>query len=560
MAQILRMQGLDAKAGTEDIRTFFGGERIPDGGVFVVGGSLREAFVAFSSDGDAQLAMRRTGCSLKGSKVSLHTSSMDELEDRLQPLLKGKKSSRLSVRKPQPHSHDNVAGLNARPRDDNPANLSSSPAWPQDPDTANLPQSNPQHGSPPDTGNLQHLDSSSAFLLGICTVLQGLSSTKADVPKAESAAALSEVITEQTTESRPGYARLFGLPASTTKEDISRLFKGLSVQEVIVNVKLGVNYGCLVKFSKKEDALNALSFNQQPLGSGRVEVRAADEKMWIGSLQECEDAFDVGVRLKDKQHALKEVANHRSEFKRRPVNQFSSKPPKSLKTSDDSNTLLPPTTEYVVAVSNLPKSITKTEIKELFGCPKVPHTNVLHLLDRHGKTTDTSFLIFNCTEDFEYAMNLSGCHVGSGAIVVSSITREIMREMMDKTNPKQPRTSLRDPRKQRERQAGPGETSQILPSRNMDQETQTCLFVRNIPADVKKSQIRGLFSNYKVEMGDIILLKNSDGNGTGEAVVKFESEKLAALAHRMHGKYFLGAKVILTPINMKQMDDILANV
>ncbi|KAM6909666.1 RNA binding motif protein 12Ba [Xenentodon cancila] len=549
MTKILRLQGLDATAGAGDIRTFLECVRIPDGGVYIVGGSLREAFIALSCDRDAHLAMRRTGHFLKGSKVTLHISSMEELEHKLQSLLKGGRSSQLTVKKPQPQSHDNVTLLKTRPPDKNPANLSfSPPAWPRDPDTANQSQSNAEA---PDVGNLQHLDSSSAFLLGICTVLNGLKSVhatvpKADVPKVESAAVLSEAIKEPTTDSKPGYARLFGLPASTTKEDISQFFKGLSVQEVIVNVKLGVRYGCLVKFSKLEDALDALSFNQQPLGSGHVEVRAADEKMWIGSLQERKDAFDVGVRLNDKQHSLREVANHRIQsvpalkFKRQRVDQFLSKPPKKLKLSTDSKTPLPPTKEYVVMVSNLPKTITKTEIKQLFGCPNIPHKNVLHLLDRKGNTTDTSFLIFNRTEDFEYGMNLSGCHVGSGAIEVSSITKKIMREIMLKTHQSHQRPRLRDPRKHyKRRQARPGETLRTPPSMNPDQGTQKYLFMK---------------------MDDIILLKNSDGTGTGEAVVRFESERLAALAYRIHGKYFLGSKVLLTRINIKQMDDILANV
>lgn len=67
MTIILRLQGLDVKAGTEDIRTFFEGLRIPDGGVYIVGGRLKEAFIAFTTERDAQLAMRYTEKFLKGS-------------------------------------------------------------------------------------------------------------------------------------------------------------------------------------------------------------------------------------------------------------------------------------------------------------------------------------------------------------------------------------------------------------------------------------------------------------------------------------------------------------
>lgn len=43
-----------------------------------------------------------------------------------------------------------------------------------------------------------------------------------------------------------------------------------------------------------------------------------------------------------------------------------------------------------------------------------------------------------------------------------------------------------------------------------------------------------------------ILLHDSDGNGIGEAVMKFCSEKLAARAQRIHGQDFLGTNVQLT--------------
>lgn len=471
MTIILRLQGLDAKAGTEDIRTFFGCLRIPDGGVYIVGGSLREAFIAFSDKRDAQLAMQRTGEYLKGSVVTLHMSSMGEMEHKIQSLLKDKKPSRLAAEKPRPHSPDNVALLNARPHDDSIVKQSSSPSWPQDPDTANLSNSNPQpvHPSTADVpaSTAQPLDSNTAFLLGICTVLHGLNSShtkmsSGHVPKADTTAVLSEVM-EQTANPRPGYVRLFGLPASTTEEDICHFFKKLSVEEVIVNVQLGLNYGSLVKFAKMEDALDALCFNQQYLGSSCVEVRGADEKIWNSALSD----FDVGVRQRDEQHSLQEVTNKRKSVSalplKRPADWFSSKP--SKKPNYDSNTPLSPSKEpkdHVIMVRNLPKKMTKTEIKELFGCPNISHKNVLHLLDYKGNTTDTSFLIFNCTEDFDYAMNLSGCHVGSCIIEVSAITLKMMREIMAKSNPRIGRHHWMDPRKQQsKRQSRPGATIQV---------------------------------------------------------------------------------------------------
>ncbi|XP_028436679.1 RNA binding motif protein 12Ba [Perca flavescens] len=575
MTIILRLQGLDVKAGIEDIRTFFERLHIPDGGVYILGGSLREAFIAFTTEKDAQLAMRYTGHFLKGSEVTLHISSMEEMEHKLKSLLKKRKKPsprQPTVKKPQPSSDANVLPLNACPP--NTANLQPPTAWPLDSNTANLLQ--PLH---PNTSNLQPsnanlVDSNAAFLLGIYTVLQGLQSSLqrenneampgVEVPKPDSTV-VSEVRTpKQTLDSRPGYVRLFGLPASTTKEVICNFFKGLTVQEAIVNVELGRSHACLVKFANMQDACDAVLFNQQFLGPICVEVRPATEKMWTSALQDCllkkdhRKSAEVGERVKLKQNPL--VENHKNtsalQLKRRSVNHdLPSKLPKKPRLDSDS-----PTIEYIVMVKNLPKTMTKTEIKELFGCPNIAHKNVLHLLDKEGNRTDTAFLIFKCTEDYDYATNLTGCHVGSDAIVVSSITKMMMRDMMAKTHFRRlkpcPKTDTKNKSKQK-RKSNPVETPEEAPSKNPDPAAQTCLFIRNMPADVQKSHIKLLFCKYKLMKDNITLLHDSDGNGIGEAVVQFKSQKLAAQAQRLHGRDFLGTKVLLTRINVKQMKDIL---
>lgn len=426
------------KAGAEDIRTFFKCLHIPDGGVYIVGGSLREAFIAFTTTRDAQLAMRYTGKFLKGSKVTLHISSMEELEHKLKSLLKRKKASptQITVKRPQPSPDANLLPSNAGPHtpctaslppttastlDSNSANLpqplySSTLNLPPttastlDPDSANVPQ--PLY---PGTSNVQAsnaLDPNMAFLLGICTALHGLQSNKrendalprVDFPKTEIPDVSDKVRTpEQTLNSEPGYVRLFGMPATATKEDICHFFKGLTVQEAIVNVKLGLGHGCLVKFASVQEACDALLFNQQSLGPICVEVRGATAKMWTSALQECENAFDVGERVKPEQSSPREMANHKQStalrIKRLSLNRLPSKSPKRPRIDSDPTTAVSPAVEYTVMVSNLPKTMTKTEIKELLGCPNIEHKNVLHLLDKEGNRTDTAFLIFNHTVD-----------------------------------------------------------------------------------------------------------------------------------------------------------------
>lgn len=593
------MQGLDVKAGTEDIRTFFKCLHIPDGGVYILGGSLREAFIAFNTEEDAKLALQYTGKLLKGSKVTLHFSNMQEMEDKLKSLLKRKKPSptKLFVKGRQPSPDANELPLNACSQALKTTNPLPTSARSLDPKAAHPPPTatgsldpnfvtqpptapwshNPRTASPlslsPDTLNPQvsnALDSSTAFLLGVCTVLQSLQSShqredNEAVPRVDFSNTCSPVESpEKTLNSKPGYVRLFGLPASTTKEDICHFFRGLAVQEAIVNIELGHGRGCLVKFASAQDACNALQFNQQLLGSICVEVRTGTEKMWTSALQECENAVDVGERVTPKQSPFRETANHKHKsifdprLKRQAANRLPTKPPKKPRPDSDSSTTLSPTVEHTVMVSNLPKTMTKTDIKELLGCPNIAHKNVLHLLDKERNRTDKAFLIFNCTEDYDYALNLTGCHVGSDAIEVKAVTKEMMRNMMSTTNPRNLGPHAKKKQNQK-RKPCPAETTEDALNINTDSTAQMCLFVSNMPANVKKGHLKGLFRKFSVKQDNITLLLDSDGNGIGEAVVQFKSQKHAALAQRLHGRNFLGTKLLLTQINVKQMEDILSS-
>uniref|UniRef100_A0A3B4B2N9 RRM domain-containing protein n=1 Tax=Periophthalmus magnuspinnatus TaxID=409849 RepID=A0A3B4B2N9_9GOBI len=84
MAVVIRLQGLPIVAGTMDIRHFFSGLTIPDGGVHIVGGEHGEAFIVFATDEDARLGMMRTGGAIKGSKVSLLLSSKTEMQNTIE--------------------------------------------------------------------------------------------------------------------------------------------------------------------------------------------------------------------------------------------------------------------------------------------------------------------------------------------------------------------------------------------------------------------------------------------------------------------------------------------
>ncbi|XP_077432541.1 RNA binding motif protein 12Bb [Vanacampus margaritifer] len=81
MAVVIRLQGLRIAAGPQDIRKFFTGLKIPDGGVHIIGGEQEEAFIIFASDEDARRAMTRSGGQIRGGNVTLRLSSKAEMQN-----------------------------------------------------------------------------------------------------------------------------------------------------------------------------------------------------------------------------------------------------------------------------------------------------------------------------------------------------------------------------------------------------------------------------------------------------------------------------------------------
>ena len=80
MSIIIRLQNLPLAANSLDIRKYFSGLSIPDGGVHIVGGEKGDAFIAFSSDDDARQAMARDGGKIKDSTIKLFLSSRNEMQ------------------------------------------------------------------------------------------------------------------------------------------------------------------------------------------------------------------------------------------------------------------------------------------------------------------------------------------------------------------------------------------------------------------------------------------------------------------------------------------------
>lgn len=81
MSVIIRLQNLPWNANALDIRRFFVGLAIPDGGVHIIGGEKGDAFIAFGTDEDARQAMMKDGGRINSYAVKLLLSSKTEMQN-----------------------------------------------------------------------------------------------------------------------------------------------------------------------------------------------------------------------------------------------------------------------------------------------------------------------------------------------------------------------------------------------------------------------------------------------------------------------------------------------
>lgn len=80
MSIIIKLQGLPLEATSVDVRSYFLGLTIIDGGVHIVGGDEGTVFIEFASDEDARQAMARGDGTIKNSNIKLLLSSRSEMQ------------------------------------------------------------------------------------------------------------------------------------------------------------------------------------------------------------------------------------------------------------------------------------------------------------------------------------------------------------------------------------------------------------------------------------------------------------------------------------------------
>lgn len=470
MAVVIRLQGLRITAGSEDIRNFFTGLRIPDGGVHIVGGELEEAFMIFASDEDARRAMTRSGGCIKGSPVNLLLSSKSEMQNVLE------ESTRRSESKSRGMYKEDVKSPSAE-RGPLPFN--------KDP-RADIRR--------PDHQEMRNRPSLSSF-----------SETRHQ--REGSASERDEV-----------YLKLTGMPFSATKDNVYSFFDGLQIDDIMfLRNPRGMPSGqSIVRFATKQDAVEGLKRDREYMGPRYIQVTRCSEEQWLaeGGL----------VKPDSRKRASLERARSRS--------------PLSYKSRSRS----PSHEEYCVMFENLPYVVEKRDLRVLLHPVSLKDDQIIIFAQKKDDRTRSAVVVFRSLTDYCAGLAHNKEMLMNKVVYVSPISKEKMVTLLESS------VDLRDEGKGSKHSA---ETPQSQLN-NPDSQLR-CLYVRNLPFDVRKVEIMDFFHGFPLSEDRVVLLRDERGAGLGEALVIFQSEKEAMTAQSLNGQGFLGSEVMLKCITMGQM-------
>lgn len=463
MAVVIRLQGLKITAGSEDIRNFFTGLKIPNGGVHIIGGELEEAFIIFASDEDARRAMTRSGGCIKGSPVTLLLSSRSEMQKVLED----------SARKSEGNDRRNYKEVIKRPA---------------------------VEGRPMVMNEDKKVD-----------MRRGNNQNNGNRPLASP--------NDSRTPKQDGdyhYLYLSGMPFSATKEDVRVFFDGIQIHDLIfMRNNRGMFNGCgLVKFRSLEDASEGLKRDRKYIGPRYVRVMSASEHQWIKS----------GGSVKSEGGSQRRQSLERTRS-RSPVRLRSHSP------SDE---------EFGVLYENLPYSVEKRDIKALLHPVFLTDDQIRIFVDKNSERSKSSIVVFKNLKDYCSGLAHHKEMFLHSVVYVSPVSKEKIAIILGPTN---------KPREDHRRSSRSSERSQ---KSTYDSERR-CIYVRNLPFDVRKVEIMDFFHGFQLSEDRIVLLHDDRGAGLGEALMIFQTEKEAMMAQSLNGQRFLGSEVMLKCITWAQM-------
>ncbi|XP_007537459.1 RNA-binding protein 12B [Erinaceus europaeus] len=374
MAVVIRLLRLPLIAGPVDIRHFFTGLTIPDGGVHIIGGKIGEAFVIFATDEDARRAVSRSGGFIKDSSVELFLSSKAEMQKTIQL----KRTDRLGRKWPG----SGASGFGKLP--------------------------NFAEVVKEETSNSEY-DSSSNQDAGFRTngIEHGDSRPRKTRPlKAENP-----------------YLFLRGLPYLVNENDVRIFFSDLCVDGVIfLKQDDGRNSGdAIVKFASCIDATGGLKCHRNFMGSRFIEVMQSSEQQWIEFGGNETKDHDMPIR---NEHSPSRGFSDRY-FRKR---SHSESPRRTRSRS--------PLGHYV-HLKNLSLNIDKRDIRNFFSDTDLSNEQI-RFLYKDERRTRYAFVMFKTLKDYNTALALHKTVLQYRLVYVDPVSRKQMLKFIEYYEKKRP--------------------------------------------------------------------------------------------------------------------------
>ncbi|XP_026117021.1 RNA-binding protein 12-like isoform X1 [Carassius auratus] len=499
MAVVIRLQGLPIVAGTMDIRHFFSGLTIPDGGVHIVGGEHGEAFIVFATDEDARLGMMHTGGSIKGSKVSLLLSSKTEMQNMIE----------LSRRRFETGSAEVAAGNGSRPspqvntggsgRGNMPttaqgfssttsttATTASSTHEPVS--NKNVPtfSTTTMGNMPPNFNNF----SSPSLSLGstMTTVMSSLNSVPPPIPPLPTMPSLPPMppIPVSTLPPVPAVNPLTSVPPVPPIAHMSHL-PGLPPFNPGIPPPVGPVTGGLAS---------------GPLSLGNP------NPMFLNPLNPLNP-------LNLQSHMKSSVANP---------------------------------DEFYIHLHSLPFSVTESEVRDFFLGLGVESVRLLK--DHLGRNNGRALVKFFSPQDSFEALKRNAGMIGQRYVEVSPATEQQWRESAGHSKAGSESEHNRHPRRNTN---SPSPSGRERARSRSPHKQEFCVYLKGLPYEAENKQIFEFFKNLDIVEDSIYIAYGLNGRATGEGFLEFRNETHYKAALGCHMQYMGSRFIQVHPITKKNM-------
>ncbi|KAM3928046.1 uncharacterized protein RB166_006181 isoform 1-T2 [Leptodactylus fuscus] len=165
--------------------------------------------------------------------------------------------------------------------------------------------------------------------------------------------------------------------------------------------------------------------------------------------------------------------------------------------------------DFHVHVTNLKYNTKKEDVRRWFFNLISDH-HIMFLYDEKGNRTRECVVMFKNEKDYKKVLKLDKVTFDGRLIFISSISKSSIRNLLT--------------------------DSKALLSHHYAKGK--CLYLRNFPSDVTKSDILKFFSGFSLNEEDVSLLCKRDGVGIGEVLVSLSSDEDLEKADKLHRKKF----------------------